>query len=82
MSRAGLDSLDPIGCLTRSVFEGRNASFVELDAGDTGAIQLMNFSQTKGREADAVILSYGSSDWYGTSAQEPYEKRLGCSTSR
>lgn len=74
VSRARLDSLDPIGRLTRSVDEVRNASFVELDAGDTGAIQLMNFSQTKGREADAVILSYGSGDWYGSNAQEPYDE--------
>ena len=44
-----------------------------LESGDTGAIQLMNFSQTKGREADAVILSYGSGDWYGSKAQEPYD---------
>ncbi len=51
----------------------RNESFVELDSGDLGAIQLMNFHQTKGREADAVILSYSSADWYGRGG-EPYEE--------
>ena len=70
--RSLLDSVDPLGRLERSVDEVRNASFVELDAGDAGAIQLMNFSQTKGREADAVILSYGSGDWYGPNATEPF----------
>ena len=51
----------------------RDASFVELDAGDGGAIQLMNFSQTKGREADATILSYSSNDYYGRGG-EPYDE--------
>ena len=74
VTRARRDSIDPIGRLQRSVDEVRNASFVELDAGDAGAIQLMNFSQTKGREADAVILSYGSQDWYGYGAAEPYDE--------
>jgi DNA helicase-2/ATP-dependent DNA helicase PcrA len=74
VSRALLDSVDPLCRLGRSVGEVRNASFVELDAGDTGAVQLMNFSQTKGREADAVILSYGSGDWYGPNAEEPFDE--------
>jgi DNA helicase-2/ATP-dependent DNA helicase PcrA len=51
----------------------RNASFVELDSGDSGAIQLMNFHQTKGREADAVILSFSSADYYGRGS-EPYDE--------
>jgi DNA helicase-2/ATP-dependent DNA helicase PcrA len=74
VSRARRDSVDPLGRLGRADDEVRNASFVELDAGDTGAIQLMNFSQTKGREADAVILSYGSGDWYGHKAEEPFDE--------
>lgn len=51
----------------------RNESFVELDSGDSGVIQLMNFHQTKGREADVVILSHSSDDWYGHD-DEPYEE--------
>jgi hypothetical protein len=72
--RAAMDRLDSRVRLSRSISEMRTASFVELDAGDTGAIQLMNFSQTKGREADAVILSYTSSDFYGRAAREPYDE--------
>ena len=59
--------------LALSVLQLRNESFVELDSGDTGAVQLMNFHQTKGREADVVILSHTSSDWYGHGG-EPYEE--------
>ncbi|HVA08553.1 MAG TPA: hypothetical protein VNG12_17600 [Acidimicrobiales bacterium] len=66
--------MDPLGHLARSIDALRNASFVELDSGDSGAIQLMNFSQTKGREADAVILSYSSTDWYGYGAAEPFDE--------
>lgn len=51
----------------------RSESFVELDSGDSGAIQLMNFHQTKGREADVVILSHSSDDWYGYD-DEPYDE--------
>ncbi len=73
-ARARLYTADPLGQLERAVASSRDASFVELDGGDTGQIQLMNFSQTKGREADGTILSYTSSDWYGRGACEPYDE--------
>jgi DNA helicase-2/ATP-dependent DNA helicase PcrA len=49
----------------------RNASMVELDAGDIGAVQVMNFSQTKGREADATLLVFEDDDFFGHEA-EPF----------
>jgi DNA helicase II / ATP-dependent DNA helicase PcrA len=49
----------------------RNASMVQLDAGDIGAVQVMNFSQTKGREADATLLVFEDDDFFGHEAQ-PY----------
>jgi DNA helicase II / ATP-dependent DNA helicase PcrA len=49
----------------------RNASMVELDAGDIGAVQVMNFSQTKGREADATLLVFEDDDFFGYEA-EPF----------
>ncbi|MHB8498968.1 MAG: UvrD-helicase domain-containing protein [Acidimicrobiales bacterium] len=64
---------DPVGNLVSAAQGMRNASFVELDSGDSGAIQLMNFHQTKGREADAVILSFSSADYYGRGG-EPYDE--------
>lgn len=72
-ARQRSDSGDVIERLALSVLQLRNESFVELDSGDTGAVQLMNFHQTKGREADVVILSHTSSDWYGYGG-EPYEE--------
>jgi DNA helicase-2/ATP-dependent DNA helicase PcrA len=60
--------------LALSIAGLRNESFVELDSGDSGAIQLMNFHQTKGREADVVILSHSSDDWYGRDAAEPFDE--------
>jgi len=72
-ARQRSESGDVVERLARSVLQLRNESFVELDSGDTGAVQLMNFHQTKGREADVVILSHTSSDWYGYGG-EPYEE--------
>jgi DNA helicase II / ATP-dependent DNA helicase PcrA len=66
-------SEDVVDRLAVSVSQLRDESFVELDSGDGGAVQLMNFHQTKGREADAVVLSHTSSDWYGRGG-EPYEE--------
>lgn len=68
-SRLGYSSVS----VAETVSKLRSESFVDLDTGDQGRIQLMNFHQTKGREADAVVLSYSSSDWYGSEG-EPYEE--------
>ena len=73
-AHAALDTDAPMERLNRAVAQTRDASFVELDSGDAGLVQLMNFSQTKGREADAVILSYSGSDWYGWNASEPFDE--------
>ncbi len=51
----------------------RSASLVDLDAGDDAPVQVMNFTQTKGREADASVLVFRSDDWFGT-AGEPFEE--------
>jgi DNA helicase-2/ATP-dependent DNA helicase PcrA len=53
----------------------RPAVLVEFDVTKIGPIQLMNFHQTKGREADAVILVYRSGDYLANrSDSEPYEE--------
>lgn len=72
-ARYASNAAEAIERLAVSVADLRNESFVELDSGDTGAIQLMNFHQTKGREADAVVLSYSSADYYGRGG-EPYDE--------
>lgn len=59
--------------LRLQVDQARTASFIELDGGDSGQTQLMNFSQTKGREADGVLLSYRSDDYFGNGG-EPFDE--------
>jgi DNA helicase II / ATP-dependent DNA helicase PcrA len=71
--RAALIDDQPIERLRVRVEQARTASFIELDGGDSGQTQLMNFSQTKGREADAVLLSFRSDDYFG-SGHEPFDE--------
>jgi DNA helicase-2/ATP-dependent DNA helicase PcrA len=40
-------------------------ALVDFDGAGSSPVQLMNFHQTKGREADAVILVYQNTDWFG-----------------
>lgn len=57
--------------LSRQVSELRSQAMLDLDLGTGYPIQVMNFHQTKGREAHVVILVYRDSDWFGREA-EPY----------
>ena len=53
----------------------RPNALVEFDSTKWGPIQLMNFHQTKGREADAVLLVYRSEDYLADhTAHEPFEE--------
>ena len=58
--------------LARRVQEQRAESFFDLDIGASYSVHLMNF-QTKGREADLVILVYRGDDWFGTE-REPFTR--------
>jgi DNA helicase-2/ATP-dependent DNA helicase PcrA len=40
-------------------------ALVDFDGALSSPVQLMNFHQTKGREADAVLLVYQNTDWFG-----------------
>lgn len=57
--------------LGRNVSDQRTEAFFEGDTAGGKSIQLMNFHQTKGREADVVILVYRDADWFGRE-QEPF----------
>ncbi|MEW6431988.1 MAG: UvrD-helicase domain-containing protein [Myxococcota bacterium] len=57
--------------LARSVSDQRTETLFEGDGATGKSIQLMNFHQTKGREADVVILVYRDADWFGRE-QEPF----------
>lgn len=57
--------------LGRRVTEQRSDSLFDLDVSGGHPMQLMNFHQTKGREADVVILVYRDDDWFGNE-DEPF----------
>jgi DNA helicase-2/ATP-dependent DNA helicase PcrA len=62
---------DPVSAIIRRVEAARADSFTEMDAADTAAVQLMNLHQTKGREADAVIVAFRNRDYHGKET-EPF----------
>jgi DNA helicase-2/ATP-dependent DNA helicase PcrA len=51
----------------------RTEALLDLDLFERGQISLMNFYQTKGREADTVIHVYREDDYFGEES-EPFEK--------
>lgn len=62
---------DPIRAIAQRVAAARVDSFTEIDAGDTAPVQVMNLHQTKGREADAVIIVFRKDDYHGAEG-EPF----------
>ena len=62
---------DPVRAIAQRVAAARMESFTEIDAGDTAPVQVMNLHQTKGREADAVIIVFRNDDYHGTEG-EPF----------
>jgi DNA helicase-2/ATP-dependent DNA helicase PcrA len=60
--------------LERAVAEMRRGALIEDQSQRLPAVQLMNFHQTKGREADVVLLIYRDGDYLAHwNATEPYE---------
>jgi len=62
---------DPVRAITQRVEAARVDSFTEIDAGDAAPVQVMNLHQTKGREADAVIVAFRDDDYHGSEG-EPF----------
>jgi DNA helicase-2/ATP-dependent DNA helicase PcrA len=52
-----------IAALVERAKARRGAALVDFDATHLAPVQLMNFHQTKGREADAVVLVYRDGDY-------------------
>jgi len=70
----GADRHDLFGLLDRAVVQLRRGTLIGDRSARPAAVQLMNFHQTKGREADAVILVYRNGDFLaGRGATEPFE---------
>ena len=56
------------------IVEGsRVSALIDLDYSERGTVKLMNYHQTKGREADTVVHVFGSDDYFGPEV-EPFEE--------
>ena len=51
----------------------RVSALIDLDYSERGTVKLMNYHQTKGREADTVVHVFGPDDYFGSEV-EPFEK--------
>lgn len=62
---------ESVAVLRREIELRRPGHLVDMLGVFHAPVQLMNFHQTKGREADAVILVFQDGEWYGHDA-EPF----------
>jgi DNA helicase-2/ATP-dependent DNA helicase PcrA len=70
----GAAGTELLGLLDRSVAQMRRGTLIGDRSARPAAVQLMNFHQTKGREADAVVLVYRHGDYLANRyATEPFE---------
>jgi len=69
----GLPPTEELALLTREAAALRTGALISDPSARTGPTTLMNFHQTKGREADVVVLVYGENDYLANSRdREPY----------
>ena len=59
--------------LSEIVEGSRISALIDLDYSERGTVKLMNYHQTKGREADTVVHVFGPDDYFGSEV-EPFEK--------
>jgi DNA helicase II / ATP-dependent DNA helicase PcrA len=62
-----------IASLHALIQESRVEALIDLNYSENGSVKLMNYHQTKGREADTVIHVFSSTDYFGREA-EPFEE--------
>lgn len=69
-------SEENIALLNEAVEHSRVEALIDLDYSERGRICLMNYHQTKGREADIVIHVFHSNDYFGPTEKqkEPFEE--------
>ena len=65
-------SAEVIRELAATIEHSRIEALIDLDYSERGRVKLMNYHQTKGREADTVIHVFRSDDYFGKEI-EPYE---------
>ena len=68
-----LVSKESIQLLREAVDRSCVEALMGLTYSEQGSVKLMNFHQTKGREADTVILVFWDNDYFGVK-EEPFEK--------
>lgn len=66
-------SEETIVLLNEAVERSRVEALIDLDYSERGRIRLMNYHQTKGREADVVIHIFHDNDYFGPE-EEPFEE--------
>ncbi len=66
-------SAETVALLNEAVERSRIEALIDLDYSERGRIRLMNYHQTKGREADVVIHIFYDDDYFGREA-EPFEE--------
>ena len=66
-------TVENIKALSEAVERSRVEALIDLDYSERGKIRLMNYHQTKGREADVVIHIFHNGDYFGRET-EPFEE--------
>ena len=66
-------SEDSVRQLSEIVERNRVGALIDLDYSERGKVKLMNYHQTKGREADTVIHVFRPDDYFGPEV-EPFTK--------
>ena len=66
-------SEDSVRQLLEIVERSRIEALIDLDYSERGTIKLMNYHQTKGREADTVVHVFRHDDYFGREV-EPFEE--------
>ena len=62
----------PVKPLLEIVQLTRTDALIDLEYSGQGTVKLMNYHQTKGREADVVVHVFSPDDYFGRES-EPYE---------
>ena len=71
--RTSVVSDESVRQLSEIVEGSRVSALIDLDYSERGRVKLMNYHQTKGREADTVVHVFGPDDYFGSEI-EPFEK--------
>lgn len=60
--------------VARTIHQARMEAMLDMSFVETAPVRLMNYHQTKGREADTVIHVFRDDDYFGREVSEPFEE--------